>query len=131
MNLDDAVSATCTITKGDLPMKIWWTLVDDFHGDSKNLSTNDGIVITRASQKLSLLNIDAVKARHRGNYTCFAMNKAGVSQHSAFLYINGESFSENLYPNILQRKIILQFVSANSRLCADLPQISPFTFCKA
>lgn len=94
MNLDDAVSATCTITKGDLPMKIWWKLVDDFHGEAKNLSTNDGIVITRASQKLSLLNIDAVKGRHRGNYTCYAKNKAGVSQHSAFLYINGEPFNK-------------------------------------
>lgn len=91
MNLDDAVSATCTITKGDLPMTIWWSLFDDFHGEAKNLSTNDGIVITRASQKLSLLNIDSVKARHRGNYTCYVKNKAGISQHSAFLHINGES----------------------------------------
>lgn len=90
MNLDDAVSAVCTVTKGDLPIKIWWTLVDDFNGFEKNLTTNDGLLITRTSQKLSLLNIDAVKARHRGNYTCYAKNKAGVSQHSAFLFINGE-----------------------------------------
>lgn len=93
MNLDDAVSATCTIAKGDLPIHIWWTLVDDFNGDEKNLSSNDGLMITRTSQKLSLLNIDAVKARHRGNYTCYAKNKAGTSKHSAFLFINGESNS--------------------------------------
>jgi hypothetical protein len=89
MNLDDAVTAVCTITKGDLPIRIWWTLVDDFSGIERNLSTNDGVVITRSSPKLSILNIDAVKARHRGNYTCHAHNKAGGSQHSAFLYING------------------------------------------
>lgn len=71
-------------------MKIWWTLVDDFNKFEKNLTTSDGLLITRTSQKLSVLNIDAVKARHRGNYTCYAKNKAGVSQHSAFLYINGD-----------------------------------------
>lgn len=88
MNLDDAVTAVCTITKGDLPIRIWWTLVDDFSGIERNLSTSDGLMITRSSPKLSILNIDAVKARHRGNYTCHAHNKAGDSQHSAFLYIN-------------------------------------------
>ena len=71
-------------------MKIWWTLQEDGLQDSYNLSTNDGIVITRNSQKLSILAIDAVKARHRGNYSCFAQNKAGVAQHSAFLSVNGE-----------------------------------------
>lgn len=90
MNLDDAVSAVCTITKGDLPIRIWWTLLDDFNGVERNLSTNDGLMITRTSQKLSVLNIDAVKGRHRGNYTCHAQNKAGTSKHSAFLFINGE-----------------------------------------
>ena len=91
MNLDDAVSTICSVTKGDLPINIWWTLIDDFNnGYEKNVSTNDGLMITRTSAKLSVLNIDAVKARHRGNYTCYAKNKAGISQHSAFLFINGE-----------------------------------------
>ena len=61
--------------------------------DSYNLTTNDGIVITRNSQKISMLAIEAVKARHRGNYSCFAQNKAGVAQHSAFLSVNGEYFA--------------------------------------
>lgn len=46
-------------------------------------------MITRNGPKLSLLNIEAVKARHRGNYTCYARNKGGISQHSAFLSVNG------------------------------------------
>jgi Immunoglobulin domain len=96
MNLDDAVTGVCTITKGDLPIRIWWTFVDDFSGLERNLSTNDGLMITRSSPKVSMLTIDAVKARHRGNYTCHAHNKAGISQHSAFLFINGltKSFNE-------------------------------------
>jgi Immunoglobulin I-set domain len=70
-------------------LKIYW----QFQGDDDflpfNITTNDGIVITKPSQKLSVLNIDAVKARHRGNYTCVAENRAGYTQHSAFLAVNG------------------------------------------
>jgi hypothetical protein len=92
VNFDDAVAATCIITKGDTPITIWWSLVDDFDKFERNLSTSDGIVITRTNQKMSMLAIEAVKARHRGNYTCFARNKAGISQHSAFLSVNGTIF---------------------------------------
>ena len=54
-----------------------------------NLTTSDGIVVTKPSQKISILAIDAVKARHRGNYSCFAQNKGGFSQHSTYLAVNG------------------------------------------
>lgn len=54
-----------------------------------NLTTGDGIVITKPSQKISILAIDAVKARHRGNYSCFASNKGGFTAHSAYLAVNG------------------------------------------
>lgn len=81
----------CTITKGDLPIDIWWTLRDDYHDVERNLTTNDGVMITKTSPKISLLNIEAVKARHRGNYTCLARNKAGIAQHSAYLAINGSA----------------------------------------
>lgn len=85
------MSATCTVTKGDLPITIWWTLSDTYFENERNLSTNDGVVILKNGQKLSLLNIESVKARHRGNYTCYAKNKAGISQYSATLAINGDS----------------------------------------
>jgi Immunoglobulin domain len=89
VNFDEAVALTCIITKGDTPIEIWWTFVD-FIGSTKNLTSGNGVVITRTSQKLSVLNIDAVRGHHRGNYTCSAKNKAGISQHSAFLSINGD-----------------------------------------
>jgi hypothetical protein len=89
-NIDDAVSAVCTITKGDLPIDIWWTFIGDNEPDiTKNLSTNDGIVISKSGNKLSLLNIESVKHRHRGNYTCWARNKAGSTHHTSALSING------------------------------------------
>lgn len=68
---------------------MWWQFSDTNDQIPYNLTTNDGVVITKPSQKISILAIDAVKARHRGNYTCFARNNAGIIQHSAFLFVNG------------------------------------------
>jgi hypothetical protein len=88
-NFDESASATCSITKGDNPIKIWWTFKGEDEDFSYNLTTTDGILITRNTQKISMLAIEALKARHRGNYTCFASNKAGTTQASAYLSING------------------------------------------
>lgn len=90
INLDEAISVACTITKGDLPIYIWWVIFDADLQLDRNLSTSDGVMILRNSQKISSLNIDAVKSRHRGNYTCFARNKAGVAQYSSFLSVYGD-----------------------------------------
>lgn len=99
LNLDESVTAICSIIKGDIPITIWWKFHDGNEEMTYNLTTNDGIVITRTSQKISLLAIDAVKARHRGNYTCFAQNKGGVVQHSAYLAINGDFYKNYALPN--------------------------------
>lgn len=89
INLDDSVTATCSIIKGDLPLKVFWQFFETDETLSYNLTTNDGVVVTKPSQKISILAIDAVKARHRGNYTCTAQNKAGVAHYSAYLAMNG------------------------------------------
>ena len=88
VNLDEMVSATCTVNKGDFPIDIMWIHADT-SGVERKLTTNDGVVITRTNQRISMLSIEAVKARHRGNFTCIAKNRAGSSQHSAVLAING------------------------------------------
>lgn len=96
LNLDDTVTAVCTITKGDIPMKLWWTFKSDDDEFPYNLTTSDGVVVSRSSQKVSMLTIEAVKARHKGNYTCYSQNKAGVSQQSSYLSINGLTFFRNI-----------------------------------
>jgi hypothetical protein len=112
INLDEAVAVTCIITKGDAPIKIWWTLVDDFTGLERNLTTNDGVMITRTNQKMSMLAIEAVKSRHRSNYTCHAKNKAGIAHFSAFLSVNGDfDLKFDIFPFFLG---ILQFVDLSS-----------------
>ena len=96
VNLDDSVTAMCSIIKGDLPLRVWWRFTESDEASSYNLTTNDGVVITKPSQKISILAIDAVKARHRGNYTCFASNKGGATQYSTYLAVNGINLNKRL-----------------------------------
>lgn len=79
----------CSVTKGDQPLKFLWTFQERNEGPIENVTTNGGIVITRLNPKISTLSIESVKARHRGNYTCYAQNRAGSASHSAYLAING------------------------------------------
>ena len=97
LNLHDSVSATCSITKGDLPLDIWWTVIeaDDPNSVDQILTTSEGILISRTSKKISVLSIESVNARNRGNYTCHARNKAGETSVSTQLSINGDSSRKN------------------------------------
>jgi hypothetical protein len=73
-----------------MPLKIWWTFAQEgVDSLSYNLTSNEGVLITKTGPKISVLQLDAVKAQHRGNYTCHAQNKAGVSSQSSYLMING------------------------------------------
>lgn len=75
-------------------MQLWWTFSSDYQSQ-KNLTTGDGIEILRRGQKLSMLSIEAVKARHSGNYTCYAKNDAGITMQTALLHINGDNFKKS------------------------------------
>lgn len=90
---------SCSIIKGDLPLKIWWRFIPSDDGLAYNLSTNTEIIISRTSQRISILAIEAVKARHRGNYTCFAQNTGGSSQFSTYLAMNGWIFNSFAFNN--------------------------------
>lgn len=73
----------CSISKGDLPLDIGWA----FNGETLSSDRLD-ITITDAKRH-STLAIDSVAARHSGEYTCAASNRAGAASHTAVLAVNG------------------------------------------
>lgn len=88
LNVNDMVTTLCTVNKGDFPIEITWYHKDNL-GNVRKLTTDDGIIITRTNERISMLSIDQLKAKHRGNFTCAASNKAGKTQYSTNLLING------------------------------------------
>ncbi|XP_076672506.1 Down syndrome cell adhesion molecule 1 isoform X11 [Andrena cerasifolii] len=82
-NWGDTVTATCTVLKGDYPIQIEWAL----NGEPISRNHYD-ISIVNTSKRVSLLTIDAVTARHAGEYTCSVSNAAGGTSYSASLAVN-------------------------------------------
>lgn len=83
-NWGDMVSATCSIMKGDFPVNIVWKFND------KTIGPDDSdITITKINRHMSALSIESVTARHAGEYTCVATNRAGNATHSTTLAVNG------------------------------------------
>lgn len=91
-NWGEAVSAVCTIIKGDLPIDISWAL----NGEPIVDDRLDGVSISSTGKRVSLLTIEAVSARHAGEYTCTASNAAGATSFAAILAVNG-TFNSNKY----------------------------------
>ncbi|XP_025268088.1 Down syndrome cell adhesion molecule-like protein Dscam2 isoform X39 [Camponotus floridanus] len=82
-NWGDTITVTCTVLKGDHPIQIGWAL----NGEPISRDHSD-ISIVSTSKRVSLLTIDAVTARHAGEYTCTASNVAGGTSYSASLAVN-------------------------------------------
>nr|CAH7736157.1 unnamed protein product [Callosobruchus chinensis] len=81
-NSGDIVVVICTITKGDYPIKMYWTL------NSKPVTNIDGVTISSTNKRVSQLTIESVQAQHSGEYICIAENSAGVTKHSSYLNVN-------------------------------------------
>lgn len=79
----ETASVQCVVQKGDLPMNILWLHNGYMMGD------NFGVNIAQMSPRISYLNIDSVEARHSGNFTCQATNKAGQDEYTSELHIDG------------------------------------------
>lgn len=90
-NWGDTITVTCTVLKGDHPIQIEWAL----NGEPISRDHPD-ITIVGTSKRVSLLTIDAVTARHAGEYTCTASNVAGGTSYSASLAVNGTASSRRV-----------------------------------
>lgn len=83
INAMDMVSASCTVNKGDLPLRISW------QRNNQSIYSNDGISISRTNQRISILSIESVRDRHSGAYTCIAENSGGSVNYTTSLWVNG------------------------------------------
>ncbi|VEN53580.1 unnamed protein product [Callosobruchus maculatus] len=81
-NSGDIVVVICTITKGDYPIKMHWTL------NGKPVTNTDGVTISSTNKRISQLTIESVQAQHSGEYTCIAENSAGTTKYSSYLNVN-------------------------------------------
>uniref|UniRef100_A0A1I8Q6J2 Down syndrome cell adhesion molecule n=1 Tax=Stomoxys calcitrans TaxID=35570 RepID=A0A1I8Q6J2_STOCA len=82
-DVGDIASATCVVPKGDLPMEILWSL-----NSAPIVSGENGFTVVRLNKRTSSLNIESLRAQHRGAYKCIASNKAGTSEYMAELQVN-------------------------------------------
>lgn len=78
-----STSVQCMVSSGDLPINIEWL----FNGNA--ISTVMNMSTIKISQRGIALNIDAVSAKHIGNYTCIGRNSAGSASYTAHLFVNG------------------------------------------
>lgn len=97
LNTDDVAAVQCMALKGDLPMKITW-----YFNDEPITTIENGVHVVMTSPRISQLTIESVTAYHRGQYRCVAENKAGQSEYSAELRVNGTYKNIHLHPFIAQ-----------------------------
>ena len=75
----------CTVTKGDEPLSITWSLQGEIVNSEPSLTT------ASLGSRASMLTIQSVGYRHSGVYTCTASNNAGTTSQSVELKVNGIS----------------------------------------
>lgn len=79
----ESVQLTCHVSKGDTPLTITWS----FHG--QELSSHQGIATMKIGPRTSLLTINSATASHSGEYSCNAVNHAGLTSYSAKINVHG------------------------------------------
>lgn len=77
-------SVQCAVIKGDLPLEIIWMFRDHEIGVDQQ-----DMIISGSGKRIKQLTIEAVAARHAGEYTCVASNAAGSVSQTAVLEVNG------------------------------------------
>lgn len=83
VNAQDMVLVTCTVSKGDLPLKIEWYI------DGSKVNSGDMGIYLVNTKRTSQLSIESVTHQNQGNYTCVVTNEAGFTNHTTQLYVNG------------------------------------------
>lgn len=103
VQMNQRLSITCTVIKGDPPINIKWMkddvpLNDDLLSSSSsainqnnfNSFSSQTIRIHHLADYSSTLLFESVKPGDRGNYTCIASNNVGQDVHTAEMVIHGK-----------------------------------------
>lgn len=96
--LGDYFQLMCTVIHGDSPFNIFWLFND------KNLTYKNEIKTELSGMRSSLLSIESIKAKHAGNLTCVAENKAGNITSTVELHVKGIIYN---FINQALKKMIL------------------------
>ncbi|XP_076629357.1 cell adhesion molecule Dscam1-like [Colletes latitarsis] len=83
MNAGEFANLQCSVSSGDLPLNIRWSYPGEEMGGSS------GVIVTKVADRVSMLMISVITARHAGEYVCTAQNAAGTASHSTTLTVNG------------------------------------------
>jgi hypothetical protein len=78
---------TCSISSGDLPIKVSWTK------DGRPIANNLNVEM-QTGEFHSLLIFKKLRGEHSGIYACTARNLAKAASHSATLLVQGPSTSK-------------------------------------
>lgn len=83
-NVGEVSMISCMVTRGDLPLDIFWSL-----NGMPIVSGDHGMTVSRMNARTSSLNIDPLDGNHRGVYRCRVRNAAGTTDESSELRVNG------------------------------------------
>lgn len=78
-----SAQVACSVSEGDYPLELSWT----FDGPRDVFEL--GVSVVKIGTKTSLLSIDNTNSIHRGNYTCYVMNRVGNASYTASLNVHG------------------------------------------
>lgn len=82
--MGEVTAVQCMVTKGDLPLDLFWSL-----NSVPIITGQNSFTITRLNARMSTLSIESLDAKHSGVYQCVARNSAGFSEHNSELQVNG------------------------------------------
>lgn len=89
MNAGEFANLQCIVPTGDLPLTIRWSYPGEEMGGSS------GVIAKKVADRVSMLMMSALTAKHAGDYVCTAENAAGTSFYSTLLTVNGSRINPN------------------------------------
>ena len=83
LHLGERTTLTCAVSRGDLPLTIFWLK------DGRTMGPSERVTVTSVDQFTSILMIEALTQDHNGNYSCVARNAAAEISHTQRLVVHG------------------------------------------